>query len=132
MDTDRNLLFAVLTLRFGLIDAAQLAEACTAWAARKSIPLADLLVERGWITPADRAALECLLELKLRQQAGDVRASLAEAADAKVRRALAALEDPDIRDSVTQLPPPPDPASVPAALPPAGAQERYTLTRLHA
>jgi hypothetical protein len=44
--TDRNLLFGVLVLQADLIDPSQFAEACSAWAARKVTPLADLLVER--------------------------------------------------------------------------------------
>jgi eukaryotic-like serine/threonine-protein kinase len=35
IDTDRNLLFGVLALQGEMIDAGQLAEACTAWSARK-------------------------------------------------------------------------------------------------
>ncbi|HZY90897.1 MAG TPA: serine/threonine-protein kinase, partial [Gemmataceae bacterium] len=70
MDTDRNLLFGVLALQAGLIDAPQFIEACLLWTARKDERLADLLVGRGWIEPADRAHVECLLERKL-QKHGD-------------------------------------------------------------
>src|SRR5262249_4556163 len=55
MDTARTLLFGVLALQLDLIGAQQFAEACTAWSARKGTPLADLLVERGWLSPADKA-----------------------------------------------------------------------------
>src|SRR4051812_20166608 len=55
---DRNLLLGVLALQAGLIDPAQLAEVCPAWAAERARPLAELLVERGWLSPADRARLE--------------------------------------------------------------------------
>src|SRR3954454_11262607 len=54
-DTDRNLLFGVLALQADLLDAAQFAEACSAWAGRKDVPLADLVVRRGWLTAEDRA-----------------------------------------------------------------------------
>src|SRR5262249_24075368 len=74
---DRNLLFGVLALQLDLLDARRFAEACSAWATRKDTPLADLLVERGWLTAADRADVERLLERKLRKQGGDARASLA-------------------------------------------------------
>lgn len=50
MDTDRNLFFGVLALQADLIDSAQFAEATGAWAARKDVPLAAILIERGWIT----------------------------------------------------------------------------------
>src|SRR4051794_24217939 len=104
MDTDRNLLFGVLALKCDLIDAAQFAEACAAWKARKDVALADLLAARGWLTAEDRSAIEHLLDLQLKQHAGDARASLAEAADDKARRALAALDDPDIRGPLTEPP----------------------------
>ena len=38
--------FGVLALQADLLDSARFAEACSAWAARKEVPLADLLVER--------------------------------------------------------------------------------------
>ena len=74
MDTDRNLLFGVLALQADLITNDQFAEACSAWAARKSDPLAELLVERGWLGLPDRADVEKLLERKLKKHGGDVRA----------------------------------------------------------
>src|SRR5262249_24789664 len=58
MSTDHNLLLGVLALQADLLDAARFAEACSAWAARKEVPLADLLVERGWLTPADRSDVD--------------------------------------------------------------------------
>ena len=58
--TDRNLLFGVLALQADFLDAAQFAEACSAWAGSKGASLADLLVERGWLSPSDRAdGLHC-------------------------------------------------------------------------
>src|SRR5262249_46081910 len=105
MDTDRNLLFGVLALQADLIDPARFAEACSAWAARKDTALADLLVERGWLTAADRAVVERLLERKLERHGGNARASLAAVADAEVRRSLAALDDADVRRTVTSLAP---------------------------
>jgi PAS domain S-box-containing protein len=65
MDTDRNLLFGVLALQADLIDRDRFVQACALWAARKDRPLADLLVEQGWLTPQDRADVERLLERKL-------------------------------------------------------------------
>lgn len=76
MDTDRNLLFGVLALQVELIDTAQFAEACTAWASRKHVPLAELLVERGWLSDADRTDIECLLNRKISKHGGDPHASL--------------------------------------------------------
>jgi PAS domain S-box-containing protein len=65
--TDHNLLFGVLALQAGLLDALQFADACSAWATRVNTALADLLVERGWLTTDDRAEVDRLLERKLRK-----------------------------------------------------------------
>ena len=62
MDTERNVLFGVLALQSGLIDADRFLDACTAWAARKDVPLAELMVGRGWLRSEDRAWVERLLE----------------------------------------------------------------------
>ena len=51
------------------------------------MPLADLLVEHGWLSPQDRALVDSLLERKVHKHAGDAQASLA--AVARHRRASA-------------------------------------------
>jgi serine/threonine-protein kinase len=132
MDTDRNLLFGVLALQADLLDAAQFAEACTAWTARKGTPLADLLVERGWLTAQDRDDIQRLLERKLKKHGGDAHVSLAAVAGPEVRRALETMDDADIERSLASLPPVAGHASdLPTvdALPPAG---RYRVLRPHA
>jgi PAS domain S-box-containing protein len=131
MDTDRDLLFGILALQAGLIDSDQFVEACTLWATRKNEPLADLLTERGWILPADRAHLDYLLERKVEKHGGDARASIAAAGD-DVKRSLAALNDADIQNSLAGLPWPEGCTLLPTVdhVPPP--PERYTLTRLHA
>jgi hypothetical protein len=80
MDTDRNLLFAVLALQADLLDRGQFVHGCTLWAAHKDTPLAELLVRQGWLTPAHQALVEQLVEAKLRKHGGDVQASLTNAA----------------------------------------------------
>jgi hypothetical protein len=133
MDTDRNLLFGVLALQADLIDDAQFARACSEWAGRKQTPLAELLVERGWLTPSDRADVEKLLERKLRKHQGDARASLAAVIPDSVKRSLAGLADADIRQSVAGLTtPPPGPVLVPTTAYELTARDRYTVRRLHA
>jgi tetratricopeptide (TPR) repeat protein len=130
-DTDRNLLFGVLALQADLLDAARFAEACSAWASRKDIPLPDLLVERGWLTEEERGHVEFLLRRKLLKHDGDARASLAEVTNDEVRRSLASVADPEVQQSLTALPAPasPAPSSTTAYQPPG--RGRYTLTRLH-
>jgi serine/threonine-protein kinase len=133
VDTDRNLLFGVLALQADLIDDAQFARACSEWAGRKLIPLAELLVERGWLSPSDRADVERLLERKLRKHRGDARASLAEVTTDPVKRALAGLTDADVRQTLAGLAtPPPDPELASTTAHEPGACDRYTLSRLHA
>jgi serine/threonine-protein kinase len=132
MDTDRNLLFGVLALQADVITATQFIEACTLWASRKETALADLLTERGWLTAADRADVERLVQRKLHKHSGDARASLAEAAPDPIRRSLAALRDPDVQQSLADLPPGSGTVvSATMAYQPQG-RERYVLTQLHA
>jgi serine/threonine-protein kinase len=133
MDTDRNLLFGVLALQADLIDQRQFAEACTAWSAGKDTPLADLLVARGWLTPADRADVEKFLDRKLKKHGGDAHAGLAEVTTDPVRHSLAGIADSEVRQSLAGLTTPPQghvllgtTDYVPEA------RERYTLSRLHA
>jgi serine/threonine protein kinase len=74
MDTEHNILFGVLAVQSGAIDAAQLQEAYADWSANRQTPLADLLVARGWISDATRAALDRQVE----QERGSSRAGDAE------------------------------------------------------
>jgi eukaryotic-like serine/threonine-protein kinase len=67
MDTDRNLLFGVLAMQADVLDADHFIKACTLWTTRKEVSLPDLLIELGWITPADRADVDRLLERKLQK-----------------------------------------------------------------
>jgi PAS domain S-box-containing protein len=62
MDPDRNLLLGALALQVGLIDSHQLTEACKLSKARPDRTLADVLLEQGWILPADKVHLEYLLQ----------------------------------------------------------------------
>jgi serine/threonine-protein kinase len=132
MSADENLLFGVLALQADLLDAGQFAEACSAWAARKETPLADLLVERGWLTSEDRQHVEFLLGRKLKKHNGDVRASLAETTTERVRQSLAGVADADVQQSLAELPtrPFPELGSTTAHVP--DGRGRYLLTRLHA
>jgi hypothetical protein len=131
MDTDRNLLFGVLALQADLIDAEKFAEACTAWSARKETSLAELLVERGWITAEDRRDVDRLLERKLKKHGGSIQHSLAAAANHDVLRVLAVLNDPAIQRSLAELPAD-ERACLSTVTLPINTRQRYTLTRMHA
>ncbi len=132
MDTDRNLLFGVLALQADAISSSQFIEACTLWANQKNTPLADLLVERGWLTPADKTDVERLVERKLQKHGGDVKASLAEVAGDDWRQALAGVEDPEVRHTITGLAPRGGQNLVSTTVSQPEKGQRYTLTRLHA
>jgi serine/threonine-protein kinase len=132
VDADRNLLFGVLAMQQELLDARQFADACALWALRKDVPLAEVLVEQGWIAPDDRQHLERFLERKLKRHGGNVHATLAAVADAEAREAMKRVDDPDIRNSLSSLPPAAGHVLVETLVRPAEARSRYNLTRLHA
>src|SRR5437660_8646125 len=94
MNTDPDLHFGVLALRLHLIDARQFADACDALSAGAATSLADLLLHRGWIAPADRAAIEHVLAMS-KTRLGGRAAGLAGVAEDKAWRGLAALDDSD-------------------------------------
>ena len=132
MDTDRNLLFGVLALQADLITQNQFVEACSSWASRKETPLGDLLVERHWLTPNDRADVVKLLERKLKKHGGDVKASLAEVVSEPVRQSLAGTGDPDVLASVAGSTPQPGHVQISTGEFLPETRDRYTLSRLHA
>jgi serine/threonine-protein kinase len=103
MDTDRNLLFAVLALQAGLLGQDRFVQGCALWTTRKHVPLGDLLVQQGWLTVADRSDLDRLLDRQLRKHAGDAQASLAAAAGPEAKSALASLHDADVDHSLARL-----------------------------
>ncbi|HEY7330970.1 MAG TPA: PAS domain S-box protein [Gemmataceae bacterium] len=102
MNTDRNLLFGVLALQADLIDTQQFVEICSLWSTRKNVLLADLLLERGWIVPADKEHVDYLLERKLHKHGDDIGAGLATVSD-DVKRSLSVVNDPDIQRSLAAV-----------------------------
>ena len=131
MNTDRNLLFGALAFQNEYIDLAQFAAVCRAWAADKNRPLADLLVERGWITVAVSAMLEDIVERKLKRYGGDAHATLGAVADGQIRDAIRDMNDPDLIHSLSTLPPAAGHVLVEAVTKPGEGRTRYTLSRLH-
>jgi eukaryotic-like serine/threonine-protein kinase len=134
-NTDRNLLFGVLAMQQDLIDPRQFADACAGWAILKDKPLADILIERGWITADDRLDVERFLDRKLERHGGDVRASLfavAAVAAVAVRDVIRAVDDPEVRNSLCSLAPAAGDALTETLAPTRQEHSRYRLTRLHA
>jgi tetratricopeptide (TPR) repeat protein len=64
---DPQLLFAALAVREEVIDPEQFAAALAHWSAHKDTPFARALLDRGWISQADRSRLEHLVEVRLRK-----------------------------------------------------------------
>jgi serine/threonine protein kinase len=131
LDTDRNLLFGVLALQAELIDAARFTEACVAWTACKDRPFGDLLVERGWISLVDRAVLDRLLEIQLKQH-GDAHSGLLALADEQVQCYLSFLDDAEVRNTLDTLQTQSGHVLISTLDSLPETRERYTLTRLHA
>jgi WD40 repeat protein len=128
MDTDRDLLFGLLALRAGLIQARPLAAAWAAWSARSDRPFADLLVERGHLTRADSAAVEVLLEWEAKKPHSK---SPGLSADERVGRALAALEEFEVGGEPTGPPATVPHAAVSQPCPVPRTGPRYALIRQH-
>ncbi|MFT5326598.1 MAG: serine/threonine protein kinase, partial [Planctomycetaceae bacterium] len=105
MSVEQNLLFAVLAFEDELIDLQQLTSACRVWAGDKSKPLADLLVERGWVTAEHRRFLEEKAERKLAKHQNDPRVTLNAATRGDVCDALLKeVDDSDVRHSLSAWP----------------------------
>ena len=104
-DVDRNLLFAVIALQDDLIDQTQFADVCAGWAVRLERPLAELLLDRGWIKEQDRQDVERKLERKLKKHRGDIRATLGAVAGIEARDILQVIDNPQVRQSLAGLAP---------------------------
>ena len=105
MSVEQHLLFAVLAFEDDLIDLQQLTAACRAWAGDKSKPLADLLVERGWVTAEHRRFLEEKAERKLARHQNDPRVTLNAVTRGDVCDALLKeVDDSEVRQSLSSWP----------------------------
>src|SRR5262249_59888587 len=131
MTTDLNLLFAVLAMQSGLINSSQFIDACMLWTARKNTPLADLLVERGWIKSGDVSHIQYLIVRKLERHGGDPKLSLA-ALDNDIKRQLATIDDEEIQRSLGHVPDSTVSPSAAATVDVPEKTERYSLMSLHA
>jgi serine/threonine protein kinase len=132
MDADRNLLFAVMALQGDLIDRDQFIEACTAWAAEKARPMAEVLRARGWITDEDRRHLQYLLDRKVQKHAGNAHESLLATADPNVEQALQEVQDGEVQRAMSERPRAAGHVLLSTIAYTPETRERYTLTRLHA
>jgi serine/threonine protein kinase/Flp pilus assembly protein TadD len=132
MSTDRNLLFGVLALQADFLDTRQFAAVCSEWAGRKDTPLADLLVERGWLTDEDRAHVGYLLQRRLKKHGGDARASLAAVANPEVLSVLESVADADLHATLARVSVDPYATRPPSAGTPTSLGLRFRILRPHA
>jgi serine/threonine-protein kinase len=126
MSTDHNLLFGVLALQANLLDPARFAAACTAWVTHRDAPLADLLVQRGWLGTEDRARVDDLLRRHEQTHEGGQSSSQVEATTDPDGLLSSALATTDQGGAPTA------PSAPPGRPLPSNSRGRYTLTRLHA
>lgn len=124
LETDRNLLFGVLAVQLEFIDAEQFSQACAGWAVAKHRTLGDQLVERGWLTAADKLVVEMAIEQKRKKYRGSIPATLAASADHTLREAMRRSGDAEVRRSLEQLPDRPTPDATKDAAT-VGASSRY-------
>lgn len=97
-ETDRNLLFGVIALQSDLINSYQFVDACTLWSSRKSLSMADVLVQQKWLTDEDRRHVEYLLARRLEKLSESSRPTLAKL-PVEHRSGLTGNDDPKIHDS---------------------------------
>lgn len=133
-EIETNLLFAVLALQEEFIDRAQFDEVCVVWSTRTNQPLAELLLERGWITADDRAEIDRKMARKLKKHADDPHATLADTAEADVRDALRTIASPNVAATLDNLAPATGHRLIEALGNPSEQRSslRYTLSRMHA
>jgi hypothetical protein len=129
---DANLLFAVIAFQMEYLDTGQFAAACRAWGTGKSRLLADLLVERGWITMQAQEELAGVVERKLKRCGGDPHAALGAAADDAVRDAMRSIDEPRVQELLASLIPAAGHVMLETIAHQPPERSRYTLTRLHA
>jgi len=108
VESERNLLFGILALQNGLIEQPDLIAAFQCWSKDRSCPMAQVLVERGALTEADRAMLDGLVRRHVEKHGGEAERSLAAVpapvALADIPRRPASLER-DVDESLAHLSP---------------------------
>ncbi|MBY0527275.1 MAG: SUMF1/EgtB/PvdO family nonheme iron enzyme [Gemmataceae bacterium] len=115
---DGNVLLALLAYQNDFIADEALITVLNAWAADKSRPLGQLLVERNAISPDVRALLESLVDRHLHAHHNAPCRSLAALSSiGSVRERLKQIADPDVAASMSHMPESADPFATRAPLP---------------
>jgi serine/threonine-protein kinase len=76
VEADRNLLFGILAVHNGLIEQADLIGAIRSWSKERSMPIGQVLVERGALSENDRTLLDGLVGRHVAKHGGDADRSL--------------------------------------------------------
>lgn len=80
---DQNVLFGVVAWQMGFVDRDTLMAAMYSWTTDKTLPLPDLLQQRGALTAPDRQLVEQVVERKLGRNAGNAGLTLSDLAAAE-------------------------------------------------
>lgn len=134
VEVDRNLLFGVLALQHGLLNASQFADVCSEWSAAKNRPLIETLVDSGRISQGDRERVERWVDEELKKRNNDVKATLISIAstDPGTRDAIERVHDQELRQTLATLIPTGGYALIEDLSFSSPERSRYTLTRIHA
>jgi hypothetical protein len=104
MTAERQFLLGLLALQNGMVDQAQLVATFQAWILDKARSLADHLVALGFLSAAQRAAIEAIASLHVEAHGGDVEKSIAAVPAAPEARAgLARLGAPEIEATLARV-----------------------------
>lgn len=137
MNIHNDLLFGVMAIQSGAVEADQMAETCALPLTDGARSLADLLVKRAGLTIEQKNQIESLVAEELKNHGGDAEAALAATMDGRFLEAVRQASPPDgrerdqraktLRSVVANL-------QLLRSLGPAEdeASSRYTRTRLHA
>lgn len=100
METDRNLLFALIALQLEFINSERFNVICSDWSATKEAPLPKMMLDRGWITAKQHQQIERRLELRIAEHGEDAAKTLALEATVDVRNILQTVAQGNIEETV--------------------------------
>jgi serine/threonine protein kinase len=101
--TDRNLLFGILALQLDFISRDSLIAAMNTWVLSKQLPIGQILVTQGKLTPERLGLLDALVAEHLRQHNHSAEQSLAALSSlGSARRALEAIKNADVQASLSR------------------------------
>ncbi|CAN5476941.1 hypothetical protein BH10PLA2_BH10PLA2_09570 [soil metagenome] len=131
MESDRNFLFGVLALQRKAVTQDHFLEACSVWFAQPEGTLAQILLERGWISEQERNTVDSLVDNKLSAESSQPHVTHYEPATELTRKSPVPTPEPGhastilvIRKAETQ--------SDAEVIPTLHTEHQYTRNRLHA